>query len=183
VRTRVGYAGGSTPDPTYRSIGDHSETIQIDYDPTQITYSELLEVFWNSHNPRGPSISRQYASIIFYHDEGQQQLAEQSIAERTAAAGKLWTELLPAGDFYWAEDYHQKYQLRGQRDLLAELTQIYPNPQDFANSTAAARLNGYLGRNGSLEQLEAEIDSLGLSEAAQQRLRDIVSARQGTGVP
>jgi peptide-methionine (S)-S-oxide reductase len=181
VRTRVGYAGGSTPNPTYRSIGDHSETLQLDYDPTQITYRELLQVFWSAHNPRAPSISRQYASIIFYHDEVQKEIAEQSVADMTAQAGKLWSELLPAGEFYWAEDYHQKYQLRGQRDLAAELASIYPDVRDLVNSTAATRINGYAGRNGSLEQLESEIDSLGLSEESQQRLRETVSAHSRFG--
>ena len=173
----MGYAGGSTPDPTYRDIGDHSETLQIDYDPTQITYRELVEIFWDSHDPRVPSISRQYASIIFFHDEDQRRAAESSLAEQTTAKGELWTELLPAGTFYWAEDYHQKYQLRGQRDLAAELTHIYPDDKDLTNSTAAARINGYVGRNGSLEQLETEIGGLGLSETAQQRLLDIMAAR------
>jgi hypothetical protein len=91
------------------------------------------------------------------------------------------TELLPAQEFYWAEDYHQKYQLRGQRDLVAELIRIYPDARDLANSTAAARLNGYLGGNGSLQQLETEIDSLGLSDTAQQRLREVVSSNSSSG--
>jgi peptide-methionine (S)-S-oxide reductase len=179
----VGYSGGSTPDPTYRRIGDHTETLQIDYDPAQITYRELVDVFWDSHNPRIPSSSRQYASIIFFHDEEQKKVAEQSLADLSAREGKLWSELLPAGEFYWAEDYHQKYQLRGQRDLFAEFALLYPDDRDLANSTAAARVNGYVGRNGSLEQLDAEIDSLGLSTAAQQRLRNIVSARPGSREP
>jgi len=175
VRTRVGYAGGTTPNPTYKRIGDHSETLQLDYDPAVITYQELLDVFWESHDPRVPPTSRQYASIIFYHDEEQRQLAERSIATRTERQGELWTELLPAGEFFWAEDYHQKYQLRGDRPLLAEFNAIYPDPRDWTNSTAVARVNGYLGRNGTLQQLKAEIDTLGLSQAAQQRLLDIVA--------
>jgi peptide-methionine (S)-S-oxide reductase len=175
----VGYAGGSTPNPTYRDIGDHSESIQLDYDPSQITYQELLDIFWASHNPRVPSGSTQYASIIFYHDETQKQIAEQSIAERTAQEGKFWTQLLPAAEFYWAEDYHQKYWLRGQRDLAAELSRIYPDAGDLTNSTAAARVNGYAGRYGTLEQLETEIGVLGLSEPAQQRLREILSTQPG----
>jgi peptide-methionine (S)-S-oxide reductase len=175
VRTRVGYAGGTTPDPTYNRIGDHSETIQLDYDPTLITYQELLDVFWQDHNPRVPPTSRQYASIIFYHDEGQRQLAQRSIATRITQQGEIWTELLPAGEFYWAEDYHQKYQLRGYRDLVAEFNAIYPDPRDWTNSTAVARVNGYLGRHGTLDQLQTEITDLGLSQAAQQRLLDVVA--------
>ena len=175
MRTRVGYAGGTTPDPTYHHIGDHSETVQLDYDPTVITYQELLDAFWQGHDPRVPPFSRQYASIIFCHDEEQKQLAERSIATRIEQEGELWTELLPAGQFYWAEDYHQKYHLRGYRDLAAEFSAIYPDSRDWTNSTAVARVNGYLGRHGTLQQLEAEIDLLGLSPAAQQRLRNIVA--------
>ena len=67
IRTRVGYAGGTTNNPTYRALGDHAETIQVDYDPTQISYEELLEAFWTSHSPTSRPWSRQYASIIFYH--------------------------------------------------------------------------------------------------------------------
>ena len=168
--------------PTYRNIGDHSETIQIDYDPTLVTYQQLLEVFWTGNNPRTPPISRQYASIIFYHDETQRRAAQESIDDKTAAQGELWIDLLPADTFYWAEDYHQKYQLRGRRDLAAELTRIYPDPRDFANSTAAARINGYLGGHGSLQQLQTEIDSLGLSENAQQELLRLVAARSGSSL-
>jgi peptide-methionine (S)-S-oxide reductase len=127
-----------------------------------------------------PPSSRQYASIIFYHDETQRRAAQESIDEITAAQGEIWTELLPFSTFYWAEDYHQKYQLRGRRDLAAELTAIYPDPRDFANSTAAARINGYLGAHGSLEQLQTEIDDLGLSESATQKLFKFVAARSGS---
>ena len=78
VRTRVGYAGGTKDNPTYHNLGSHSETIQIDYDPVQISYEELLRVFWDSHLPIFPPFSQQYKSAIFYHDENQQRLAEES---------------------------------------------------------------------------------------------------------
>ena len=76
MSTRVGYAGGAKEDPTYRSLGDHSETIQIIYDPEIISYNELLDIFWQSHNPSLGSFTRQYASIIFYHDDNQKKQAE-----------------------------------------------------------------------------------------------------------
>ena len=78
IRTRVGYTGGTTVDPTYHDLGDHSETIQIDYDPTQVSYQALLDVFWNSHNPTTRSWSRQYASAVFYHSDEQKKLAMES---------------------------------------------------------------------------------------------------------
>ena len=125
VRTRVGYAGGSKLNPTYRDIGDHSETVQMDYDPTQITYAELLDVFWTSHRCDSPAYSQQYASRIFYHDEQQRELAEESKARQEARQGTtLYTEIVPAGEFYWAEDYHQKYSLQGAAQLMRELANL-----------------------------------------------------------
>ena len=75
IRTRVGYAGGRLKAPTYTHIGDHTETVQVDYDPAQITYAELLEVFWQGHNPRSRPYSRQYMAAVFYHNQEQKELA------------------------------------------------------------------------------------------------------------
>ena len=177
IRTRVGYAGGQKNNPTYHSLGDHSETIQIDYDPTQITYAELLDVFWSSHSPTSRPWSQQYASIVFYHDEEQKRLAEESRDRLAAELGRpIYTEIVPFDRFYLAEDYHQKYQLRGVKALLSEYQAIYPDLGDFVDSTAVARVNGYLGGHGTLAELEAEIDDLGLSPAAQEVLRERVEA-------
>jgi methionine-S-sulfoxide reductase len=179
VRTRVGYAGGTFPNPAYSDLRDHSETIQIDYDPRQISYEELLEQFWSSHSPTARPWSRQYASLILYHNEEQKRLAEASRDRWAAELGKpLYTEIMPYTEFYLAEDYHQKYRLRGEKDLLNEFRALYPEEEEFINSTAVARVNGYLGGNGSLAQLQAEIDGLGLSPAAQEELWDLVSARE-----
>lgn len=171
IRTRVGYAGGTKANPTYYSLGDHSETIQIDYDPTQITYRELLNVFWSAHEPTVRPYSRQYASIIFYHDEEQKRLALESLQQEEARRGrKVQTEIVPFSAFYLAEGYHQKYRLRAYRDLLREYTAIYPDLEDFVNSTAVARVNGYLGGYGTSDQLADEIGSLGLSPEGREKL-------------
>ncbi len=76
VRTRVGYAGGEAPDPTYRRIQDHTEAIQIEYDPSITSYEELLEIFWESHDPTSRPYSRQYMSIVLYHNQEQRQIIE-----------------------------------------------------------------------------------------------------------
>jgi len=178
VRTRVGYAGGTAADPTYNNLGDHTETIQMDYDPTQVSYQELLDVFWSSHNSTIRPWSRQYMSIAFYHDEEQRRLAEETREREAAKLGRqIFTEIVPASKFYLAEAYHQKYRLRGRRDLMEEFYRIYPDEDDFVDSTAAARVNGYLGGHGTLEALEAEIEDLGLSAEGRQKLVDIVAAR------
>lgn len=164
LSTRVGYAGGTKDSPTYHRLGDHSETIEIVYDPAIITYDELLDCFWHSHNPTFAAGSRQYMSIIFYHDEAQQELAEASRDRQQIEQGsRIFTEIVPAGEFYPAEDYHQKYYLQQIKELTSELRGIYPDFADFVASTAAAHLNGYAGGYGSPETLEKELESLGLS--------------------
>jgi len=101
VRTRVGYAGGSTADPTYRNLDGHSETIQIDFDPTQITYEQLLDLFWASHDPTSRPWSRQYASIVFFHDEEQRRLAVESSDREAARHGQeISTEVVPFSEFH-----------------------------------------------------------------------------------
>jgi methionine-S-sulfoxide reductase len=175
IRTRVGYSGGTKDNPTYRSLGDHAETIQIDYDPEVIGYSQLLDLFWASHNPASVPYSRQYASFVFYHGEEQRLVAEESLARKQAELGRrIYTEILPFDRFFLAEDYHQKFELRQERSLAGWYQAIYPSLSDFVDSTATTRVNGYLGRNGTREQLLSELESLGLSEEAQNILLDRV---------
>jgi methionine-S-sulfoxide reductase len=175
VRTRVGYSGGEKQDPTYRSIGDHSETIQIDYDSTRASYNELLDVFWKSHNPRRRSWSRQYMTAVFYHNEDQKRLALETRDREGKKRGiKIRTKILPFSEFYLAEDYHQKYYLRHQPELMRELNAIYPKIEDFVASTAVTRVNGYVGRYGTCAALQEELDSLGLSPAGRNKLLGIV---------
>ena len=175
IRTRVGYTGGSRENPTYNSLGDHTESVQVDYDPEQIGYQELLAIFWDAHSPRAQTYSQQYMNAVFYHDEEQKRLAEASKDRIAAELGEeVFTQILPARTFYLAENYHQKYNLRRHRDVLAELKMVYPTTEQLIASTAAARINGYLGSYGTRAQLEAEIDSLGLSTAAREKLLRLV---------
>jgi len=179
VRTRVGYAGGTTENPTYHNLGDHTETVQIEYDPTRTSFQELLDVFWAGHDPTRPAWSRQYASTIFYHDEEQRRLAQASKEQYETRCGcRAYTEIVPAATFYLAEDYHQKYRLRQSPTFMDEFAAIYPDPADLVNSTAAARVNGYLGGYGTLADLQAEIDDLGLSPEAREELLGIVLNRR-----
>jgi len=174
----VGYAGGSKPNPTYLNLGTHSEAIQIEYDPDQITYRQLLEIFWSAHSPTRPSPSRQYASMIFFHNEEQEGLARETKSQHEAEREReLYTDIVPYVEFWQAEDYHQKYRLRGSKTLMSEFEAIYPNPDDFIGSTAAARVNGYLAGYGTWEQLEQEIDQLGLSDQGKRTLREVARRR------
>jgi peptide-methionine (S)-S-oxide reductase len=174
VRTRVGYSGGEKVNPTYHDLGDHSETIQIDYDPLKISYEQLLDVFWASHNPTVSSFSVQYRSAIFYHNEEQRRLAVESKEQQEKERGqRIYTEIIPYSRFYLAEDYHQKYALRNVSVIAGEVLEMYSDIEDFVNSTAVARLNGYAGGYGDADELKTSLDKLGLSEAAEQRLLEI----------
>lgn len=114
-------------------------------------------------------------AAVFFHNEEQKRLALET-RDRVAAKikGEVATQILPATDFYLAEDYHQKYFLRREQVLLGELTNIYPAAKDLVASTAAARVNGYVAGYGSRARLEAELPSLGLSPAGSKKLLELV---------
>jgi peptide-methionine (S)-S-oxide reductase len=174
----VGYTGGTTADPTYRHIGDHTETVQVDFDPEMVGYGELLELFWRSHDASRPPWSRQYMSAIFYHDERQERLAREAKKGLEELNGiVLRTEIVAGTRFYLAEDYHQKYILQNDRQLNQEFRRIYPEFTAFVDSTAAARVNGYLYGCGSLEQVRTELSSLGLSAKGGEHLVRRMRAR------
>jgi peptide-methionine (S)-S-oxide reductase len=114
-----GYAGGVTPDPTYRDVCSdttgHAEVVQVTFDPDVVTYDQLLEVFWAMHDPtqvdrQGPDRGSQYRSIVLTHSPGQREAAIASRARAQEGFGKpIATEIVDAGAFYPAEDYHQRY--------------------------------------------------------------------------
>ena len=167
----MGYAGGGKDNPTYHDIGDHSESIEISYDPKVTSYSDLLEIFWNSHRPTARPFSRQYMSIIFYHNEKQRRLALDSKQRLEDQLGMpVFTEIVPARAFTEAEDYHQKYYLRKNQSLMEDLKAMYPDEDDLVDSTAAAKINGFLGGYGTRESLLQILPNLGLSEKASQAL-------------
>jgi peptide-methionine (S)-S-oxide reductase len=121
VDTTVGYAGGTTETPSYELVctgrTGHAETVQVEYDPSQVSYEDLLDTFWRAHDPtqlnrQGPDIGTQYRSAIFFHDAAQEAAAKASLAELEQSGRyprQLVTEITPASDFYQAEDYHQQY--------------------------------------------------------------------------
>ena len=103
VRTRVGFAGGTKESPTYRSLGDHTETVELEWDPAVTSYKKLLDIFWNNHDPT-TSCSRQYMSAIFYHSEEQRGEAEKSMkVAQENNRRNITTLILPAKEFYNAE--------------------------------------------------------------------------------
>ncbi|UCD08716.1 MAG: peptide-methionine (S)-S-oxide reductase [Dehalococcoidales bacterium] len=174
IRTRVGYAGGTEPNPTYRNIGTHSETIQIDFDPEIVSYEELLGVFWAANAAYLSPFSRQYNSIIFYHDEEQKMMAEESYRKRLEGRSNLvLTEIIHYKEFTLAELYHQKYYLQVEERLLQDALSNHDDFEGFIFSTTAARLNGYAGGYGDPVNLEKELESYGLSDRGEKILLEI----------
>ena len=121
VSTAAGYTGGTFKNPTYEDVctgkTGHAESVEIEFDPTQVTYGQLLDLFWNSHDPttpnqQGPDLGSQYRSVIFYHSPAQEKAARLS-KEQLDKSGRfkrpIVTEIVAAGTFYKAEDYHQRY--------------------------------------------------------------------------
>ena len=121
VATTVGYTGGGTRNPTYQEVctdrTGHAEAVQVEFDPAQVSYEQLLEVFWGDHDPtqlnrQGPDVGTQYRSGIFFHSEAQRTAGERSkktLEQSRRYARPVVTEILPAPEFFPAEEYHQRY--------------------------------------------------------------------------
>jgi peptide-methionine (S)-S-oxide reductase len=121
VSTAVGYSGGRTANPTYKEVCSdrtgHAEVVQVEYDPSQVSYDDLLKVFWENHDPtqmnrQGPDLGTQYRSAIFYTTQ-EQEAAARASKEALVQSGRyrrpIATEITPAGEFFRAEEYHQQY--------------------------------------------------------------------------
>jgi peptide-methionine (S)-S-oxide reductase len=130
--TRVGYSGGTLENPTYEDVCSHTtghaEVVEVTYDPEQVSYDELLQVFWHKHDPtqlnrQGWDIGDNYRSVIFFHDDEQQEAAARSkAAEQANWRAPIVTQVEPAQTFYDAEDYHQQYlEKRGRSSCTATL--------------------------------------------------------------
>lgn len=127
LSTAVGYAGGTKENPTYKDVctdkTGHAEVVEVEFDPSQISYDELLDVFWSNHNPttlnrQGPDVGKQYRLVIFYHSP-QQEVAAKASKDKVEKSGRfnrpVVTQIEPAPKFWRAEEYHQRYlQKRGQ---------------------------------------------------------------------
>ena len=174
LKVTVGYTGGTTPGPTYTAIGDHSEAVRVVYDPRKVSYRDLLAAFWEAHDPTSRPWSRQYRNVLFYHTPEQERVARESFREvENRLGGRVRTGLEPAGPFHRAERYHQKYLLRSRSRLWQALVAHFGGEDAAADSTAAARLNGWLGGYGT-PTAEA-VKALGLPDD----LRDLALAELG----
>jgi peptide-methionine (S)-S-oxide reductase len=178
LRTRVGYSGGTTPNPTYRSIGDHTEAISIDYDPKVIRYEDLLERFWRGHRCQSEAYSRQYMNAVFSRNDSQREAAQQS---RIAHAKKLGlpedavvTPVITIDQFTLAEFYHQNYRIAPHDKIRQFLEASYPDLKAFADSTVATRLNSVLGSGDKKDwqRVLEELPQYGLPTELESKVRE-----------
>ncbi|XP_050227837.1 peptide methionine sulfoxide reductase A5 [Mercurialis annua] len=148
IRTTAGYSGGSKSNPEYRSLGDHAESVQVEYDPRVISYRQILDVFWSSHDSRqvfgqGPDVGNQYRSIIFTNGSDESRLAAVSKENEQlkSRSSVVTTQIQQFIAFYPAEPEHQKFELK-RRPFLLQLMGNLPE-EELEKSSLAAKLNGY----------------------------------------
>jgi len=174
-RTVVGYCGGHRPNPSYKAVcgdpayGDYAEAISLDYDPSILSYDDVLDAFFRCHDAISGGRSRQYSSIIFCHDEGQQRSAERAVAARPRVSTTIEAEQ----SFWAAEPYHQKWLLQRKRPLMAALG--LQAPDELLWSPAATVLNAAASRrltpSRALQRLEALVEGGELSLQALENVR------------
>ncbi len=177
MRTRVGYTGGSLKDPTYQNLGNHTEAIQIDFDPGVTSYRELLAAFWQWHRPVAAAWSQQYKSAVYVHDARQRaDVAAELLVTQERVGVKIHTEIHDLDVFYRAEDYHQKYRLRRDRAWMDVLRAIYTDELTFVDSTVAMWANAFLDGAISKSEFRARLGKVALSEQARAQVLAVLAS-------
>jgi len=143
VRTRVGYAGGTKRDPTYHSLGDHTEVFQVEFDPGTIAYRDLLEMVFTSHNPQHQTRKTQYQNVVLVATAAQQATLNEFLTTQGLTVDGIGTRVEQLSRFYVAEDYHQKYKLRSVSSLMDTFEAAGYGDNELRESPIAAKLNGY----------------------------------------
>lgn len=142
IRTRVGYAGGTKANPSYHDLGDHTEVFQVDYLPDELSYSDLLDRVFRSHDPSRQTSTVQYQNVILASTSAQVDALKSHLAANDLHVDTIETRVERLSGFTLAESYHQKHSLRGTQSLLDVETAGYDD-DDLRESPAAAKLNGY----------------------------------------
>lgn len=165
-------------------MGDHTEAVSIDFDPSVTSYQKLLTYFWNSHRCDSTNSSTQYMNAVFYQNDAQKVLAEKSLAQQAKyldmAVSDINTKILPVREFTYAESYHQKYRLKRGSDVRKFLEETYPTAKAMADSTVATRLNAYLGTgtSRSWRTFLKELPNYGLPEDLEAKVRTIAERKR-----
>ena len=145
VRTRVGYAGGTRSDPSYELLGDHTEVVQVDYDPQRLSFTDLLARAFESHSPHRQAGKRQYQNIIFTASDDQRTQLRRYLAANGHDRERIETRIEGLSTFHLAESYHQKFNLSGSRWVTEPFEEAGYDEADVRESPAAAKLNSHLG--------------------------------------
>jgi peptide-methionine (S)-S-oxide reductase len=145
VRTRVGYAGGTTPGPTYHDIGDHSEAVKVEYDPDVVSFAALVDAAVEEHSPLCQPGKRQYHNVFLYESPSERETIEERMAGLSVPPEDVETRIEPLHSFTLAETYHQKYNLRSKRAVLNSFEEAGYDDADIRDSPAAAKLNARVG--------------------------------------
>lgn len=181
MRTRTGYAGGRSTNPNYQDVGFHSEVIEVDYDPSLITYEALVSHFFESHNATSKPYYQRIKSLVFYRDEAEKEIAQKIIEQQKQIAVQkgllVYTELKPYEVLYLAEPEHQLKALKAEVSLHSELLEMFGNESNLQNSILGSKLNGFLYGFGSHSEIESILSQSGLSEASKSRVWAIYNQR------
>lgn len=177
IRTRVGYAGGTQAHPTYRQLGDHTETVEMDYDDRILSLENILDVFWSNHNPLNINDykGRQYQSLVLYRSQTQLNAIQHVMKLREEQGkGMPGSEISAFDRFYLAEDRHQKYYLKRYPHAIEELSSLFPSPQELTNATLAARLNGVAKGYANSHIIQEEISTWPISEEEKENMLRLI---------
>lgn len=177
TRTRVGFAGGTTDNPTSRQPGDHTETVEMDFDSGIVSLETILKVFWSRHNPVNINDykGRQYRSLVLFRDPIQYNVIREVMNNiKEQGNGIPDTEVAPYTGFYPAEDRNQKYYLKRYQDALDKLRTLFPTDEELTNATLAARLNGLAKGYTNIEKIINEIRTWQISNEEQEEIIHLI---------
>lgn len=177
MRTRVGFAGGTKDNPTYRQLGDHTETVEMDFDSGIVSLETILNVFWSCHNPVNINDykGQQYRSLVLFRNPIQHSVIREVMrTSEEQGKGILDTEVAPYTGFYPAEDRHQKYYLKRYPDAINKLRTFFPTDEELTNATLAARLNGLAKGYTNLEKIINEIRTWQISREEQEEIIHLI---------
>lgn len=180
LRTRVGYSGGKSTNPSYKVVDLHTEVVEIDYDPQVISYGDLIDVFFASHNETLRPYDQRVKSLIFYRNDDEHKIAREklnAIRNATPEEDSVYTELKAFDVFYLAEPEHQNRSLKLEVSLYDELKQIFGSEDNMLLSILVSKLNGYIYGYGEQEGALELLEGSGLSEASKERVLDVINSR------
>ena len=181
LRTRVGYSGGKSTSPSYKVLDLHTEVVEIDYDPDIISYGQLIDVFFSSHNETLRPYDQRVKSLIFYRSPEEYDIAKgklDAIRDQTPEEESVYTELKAFEVFYLAEPEHQNRSLKLETSLYGEVEQIFGSEDKIMLSILASKLNGYVYGYGTIENAQALLEVSGLSQASRDRLIEVIQNRK-----